>query len=107
MTTNEDIDGVPVEFETTDNLEVTAAEIKSLRTLYLSRIDDLDTSHYKLVSHIYSAPIANSKDGLLLDSGSSFSVAFNPAMAREIKQVQDPRNVKRNTGICPMTRRQG
>ncbi|WP_235299097.1 hypothetical protein [Portibacter marinus] len=58
------IDGVNVDFKTSDHLEITSAKIAALKTLYLSRIDDLDTSHYKLVSHIYSAPIANSKDGL-------------------------------------------
>ncbi len=63
LSTNINVDGVDITFETSENLEITRAEIKSLRTLYLSRIDDLDTSHYKLVSHVYSAPIANSKDG--------------------------------------------
>lgn len=63
LTTKLNIDGVDVIFETSEDLEITQASIQSLRTLYLSRIDDLDTSHYKLVSHIYSAPIANSKDG--------------------------------------------
>jgi hypothetical protein len=57
------VDGVSIDFETSENLEITNAEIASLRTLFLSRIDDLDTSHYKLVSHVYSAPIANSRDG--------------------------------------------
>ena len=57
------IDGTNIVFETSDDLEITNAKIASLRSLYLSRIDDLDTSHYKLVSHVYSAPIANSADG--------------------------------------------
>ena len=63
LKTGVSIDGVDVVFETNTDLEITSAEITSLRTLYLSRIDDLDTSHYKLVSHVYSAPVANSKDG--------------------------------------------
>lgn len=64
LRTSEIIDGVNIMFQTTNNLEITRAKISALKTLYLSRIDDLDTSHYKLVSHVYSAPVANSRDGM-------------------------------------------
>lgn len=66
-------DGNDILFETADYLEITNAQIENLRTLYLSRIDDLDTSHYKLVSHIYAAPKANSKDGI----GGKFEQIFD------------------------------
>ncbi len=56
-------DGKEILFETLDDLEVTNAKIEKIHTLYSSRLDDLDTSNYKLTSHIYSAPIANSVDG--------------------------------------------
>lgn len=57
-------DGQDVLFETVDDLEITKATIEELKTIYCSRLDDLDTSNYKLTSHIYSAPVANSVDGL-------------------------------------------
>ncbi len=56
-------DGRDILFETTDDLEITKASIEEIRTVYSSRLDDLDTSNYKLTSHLYSAPIANSVDG--------------------------------------------
>ena len=56
-------DGSDILFETCDEIEVTKAQIEKIQTIYSSRLDDLDTSNYKLTSHIYSAPIANSVDG--------------------------------------------
>lgn len=50
-------------FRTVDSAEITRASIESLRTIYCSRLDDLDTSNYKITSHIYQAPVANSRDG--------------------------------------------
>jgi hypothetical protein len=55
--------GNPLIFEIVEPLEVTKAKIKELKTIYSSRVDDLDTSHYKLISHLYCADVANSKDG--------------------------------------------
>jgi hypothetical protein len=57
-------DGSDILFETVDDLEITQAKIEKIQTVYSSRLDDLDTSNYKLTSHIYSAPVANSVDGL-------------------------------------------
>jgi len=51
-------------FETKTPLEVINAKVDKLQTVYCSRLDDLDTSNYKLTSHIYAAPVANSVDGL-------------------------------------------
>ena len=51
-------------FETISPIEITKAEIKKIKTVYCSRLDDLDTSNYQLTSHIYSADVANSVDGL-------------------------------------------
>ena len=56
-------DGSNILFETTDDIEVTKASIQEIKTVYSSRLDDLDTSNYKLTSHLYAAPIANSVDG--------------------------------------------
>lgn len=56
--------GQDILFETVNDLEVTRASVEELRTIYCSRLDDLDTSNYKLTSHIYAAPVANSVDGL-------------------------------------------
>lgn len=56
--------GEEIVFETDQDLEVTQASINSFKTIFISRIDDLDTSHYKLVSHIYAANAANSLNGM-------------------------------------------
>lgn len=97
LSTEVNIDGVDIVFETTSDLEITSAKISSLRTLYLSRIDDLDTSHYKLVSHIYSAPIANSKDGL----GSKFENLYDewPTFGEEQEYKPQGQNTMQNAEI--------
>lgn len=56
--------GLDILFETEDILEITKAKIEKIRTVYNSRLDDLDTSNYKLTSHLYTAPVANSVDGV-------------------------------------------
>lgn len=91
------VDGVDIVFETSEDLEITKAKIDSLRTLYLSRIDDLDTSHYKLVSHIYSAPIANSKDGL----GGKFENVYDewPVFGEEQEYKPQGQNTMTNANI--------
>ncbi len=97
LSTKINIDGVDVVFETSEDLEITSAEITSLRTLYLSRIDDLDTSHYKLVSHLYSAPIANSKDGL----GGKFENVYDewPVFGEEQEYKPQGQNTMKNAEI--------
>lgn len=59
-----DEDGRDVIFETVDPIEITSAKIEKLQTVFCSRLDDMGTSNYKLTSHIYAAPVANSRDGL-------------------------------------------
>lgn len=55
--------GEEIFFQTVRDTELTQAKIENFKTIYLSRIDDLDSSHYRIVSHIYSANVANSIDG--------------------------------------------
>ncbi len=97
LRTGINIDGVDVVFETSDDLEITQAEITSLRSLYLSRIDDLDTSHYRLVSHIYSAPVANSKDGL----GGKFENVYDewPPFGEEQEYKPQGQNTMKNAEV--------
>lgn len=42
---------------------ITQAEVESLKTVFVSRRDDLESTNYSLVTDIFSAPIANSSDG--------------------------------------------
>ncbi|GLR16712.1 hypothetical protein [Portibacter lacus] len=97
LSTKINIDGVDVVFETSKDLEITRASINSFRTLYLSRIDDLDTSHYKLVSHIYSAPVANSKDGI----GGKFENIYDewPIFGEEQEYKPQGQNTMKNAEI--------
>ena len=92
-----DDDATPIVFETDHDLEITNAVVTDLRTLYLSRIDDLDTSHYKLVSHIYAAPIANSKDGL----GAKFEHVYDewPVFGEEQEYKPTGQNTMKNAEV--------
>ena len=57
-------DGLESHYETLHDTWVSGAEIKSLQTLFVSRNPNTNFgSSYDLVSNIYYAPIANSKDG--------------------------------------------
>jgi hypothetical protein len=58
-------EGLESHYETLNDTWVSGAEIKSLQTLFISRNPDINFgSSYNLVSNIYYAPIANSKDGV-------------------------------------------
>ncbi|MGK0365693.1 MAG: hypothetical protein ACI85O_002759, partial [Saprospiraceae bacterium] len=59
----EGLNGLPRRFKTLQGLEVTQAEIADLKTIFVSRRDDVETSNYKLVTDFFAAPIANSSDG--------------------------------------------
>ncbi|MDB4539889.1 hypothetical protein N9231_05655, partial [Saprospiraceae bacterium] len=63
LTAGTDTLGNNLLFETTNAVEITQVKIASLKTIYASRLDDLDTSNYRLTSHIYAAPDADSRDG--------------------------------------------
>ena len=63
-----DYQGDEPRFATNNEVELTDAEIKNLKTIFVSRRDDLDTSQYDLVTDIYAAPLADSLDG----NGKSF-----------------------------------
>lgn len=56
-------DGSDICYETIRDVELTNASIKALKTLYVSRLDEVDTSDYQIVTAMYAAPIANSYDG--------------------------------------------
>lgn len=57
-------DGLESHYKTLQDLWVTEAEIKSLKSIFVSRNPDINFgSSFNLVSNIYAAPVANSKDG--------------------------------------------
>jgi hypothetical protein len=57
-------DGTPLEFRTLDALEVNKSSIAQLKTLHISRYAKIETTSYQLVTGMYAAPVANSRDGL-------------------------------------------
>ncbi len=58
-----DEQGEDIVYQTTHEVELTQAQVKELKTIFVSRRDDLDTSQYDLVTDIYAAPNADSLDG--------------------------------------------
>ncbi|MCH2042865.1 MAG: hypothetical protein MK212_01900 [Saprospiraceae bacterium] len=62
-----DSEGNNIVYVTDQDIEVNHAEIDSLKSIYISKNSKISKgigSNYRLVTNIYSAPIANSKDGL-------------------------------------------
>lgn len=59
-----DKEGNDIFYKTVNAVEITQVEISKIHSIFCSRLDDLDTSNYNLISHIYRAPVANSRDGL-------------------------------------------
>ncbi len=59
--------GNEIIYETTQDIELNKADVESLRTIYLSKYSKIDNSSYQLITGIYAAPIANSRDGNGLD----------------------------------------
>ena len=57
------VDGTDITYETTQEVEITRAKIKALKSVFVSRLDEVDTSEYQIVTAMYAAPIANSYDG--------------------------------------------
>ncbi|MEM7106099.1 MAG: hypothetical protein AAF502_23405 [Bacteroidota bacterium] len=59
------LEGITPLYEIDDDLLLTKTKIESLKTLFVSRnLNVVVGSTYRLVSNIYAAPIADSKDGL-------------------------------------------
>ncbi len=57
-------DGLESHYKTLQELWVSEAEIKTVKTIFISRNPDINFgSSFNLVSNIYAAPMANSKDG--------------------------------------------
>lgn len=77
-----------VVFETNQDLELNQAEIASLRTMYLSKFSKIETSNFQLVTGIYAAPVANSKDG----SGLPFEEPNEPWPTFGEEQAEKPAN---------------
>ena len=59
-----DLSGEPLRFKTLLATEITHAKIADLKTVFVSRRDDVETSNYRLVTDIFAAPVANSGNGL-------------------------------------------
>lgn len=56
--------GLPSQYATTEETRLCNTKIAALRTVYVSKSDLMKSgSSYKLVSGIYTAPVANSRDG--------------------------------------------
>lgn len=75
-------------YETSQDLEANQAEIASLRTLYLSKFSKIETSNFQLVTGIYAAPVANSKDGC----GLPFEETNEPWPTFGEEQAEKPAN---------------
>ncbi len=58
------VDGMPIRYTTDVSLEINRAQIKSVKTLFVSKNPKIGIgSSYRLITNMYAAPIANSKDG--------------------------------------------
>ncbi len=63
----QDVNGSPILFDTTNQLQVSAAKITDLKTTYVSSypmVYDEDGEDNIFGNNLYAAPIANSRDGL-------------------------------------------
>lgn len=61
--------GKDILYETTHELEINQAKLESLRTVFFSKYNQPNATSYEVVTNVYAAPIANSRDG----AGDSFS----------------------------------
>lgn len=58
-------DGQPLHYTTDTDLELNRAKIKSIKSLFVSKNPKIGIgSSYRLITNLYAAPIANSRDGL-------------------------------------------
>jgi len=58
-----DENGIEIRYQTTEEVEVNKAEVSSLKSVFISRVLEGQTYTYRLVTGLYSAPVANSLDG--------------------------------------------
>lgn len=60
-----DAEGRPLYYATDNDIELNRASIEQLRTLFVSKNPKIGIgSSYRLITNLYAAPIANSKDGM-------------------------------------------
>ncbi|MCB0643041.1 MAG: hypothetical protein KDC44_15435, partial [Phaeodactylibacter sp.] len=59
----QDADGNDIRFETTHELEVNSASLESIRTIYLSKYNQPEVTSFEVITGMYAAPQANSRDG--------------------------------------------
>lgn len=59
-----DQDGNDIQFRTEDEVEISRAEVESVKSVFISSIMESQTWTYKLVTGLYAAPVANSRDGM-------------------------------------------
>lgn len=69
-----DIEGDEILFETVNDVEVNHAKIASLKTLFFNQDFRETLTNYEVVTHLYGAPVANSKDGM----GTPFDIDQSP-----------------------------
>lgn len=60
-----DESGTPIQYKTDYGIELNRAQIESAKTLFVSKNPKIGIgSSYRLITNVYAAPIANSRDGL-------------------------------------------
>jgi hypothetical protein len=60
-----DEDGNPIQYKTDYGIELNRAQIESAKTLFVSKNSKIGIgSSYRLITNLYAAPVANSRDGL-------------------------------------------